>query len=371
MSSDTATPITQLSEAARQSAARIESLAAEIVALRARVDGLDTRVEAANTSAQQSLSRWEALPAELARLARLEAALTQLRVELTHGQAAHQDATASEVRSLQGRLADEARRLSLEVGLLVPRLEALEAQVPRLDGLERERASLARAVQAQDARLDAVAAERAVFQEEIGRAEQRNQARAEAMQAQVREQEAEMGQWRTRIESQAELVREARAVAEHMRAEANRLAQDHHAMAEAERMFEQRVEGLLSGLRREVAEEWQRFRRDRALDWSTLAQANDRRDRLDAQLTERLDGLAERLEALERDATAGLATRAAEIRALRQDLASALGAWRQTLGEATELVEATVGQSETAAAVEERRQALRRALRAQRAAREG
>jgi chromosome segregation ATPase len=371
MTSDAAPPSAQLSETMRQSAARIESVAAELVALRARIDSLDARVDAGNTAVQQSVERAEALRNELGRIGRLEAALVQLRNELSHEQDVRQRALHDEVHGLQARMADETRRLGLEVGLLVQRIDTVEALSPRLDGLERERAGLARTVQAQEPRLDALAAERAAYQEDLRRVEQRAQARLEAIQAQLRDQETELDQWRGRIESQAESVREARAVADHMQDQALRLGEDHHALAEAERLFEQHVEGLLTEMRREAIEEWQRFRRERAADWATLTRANEARDGLDQTLVERVDAILARLGALEADVPAGLAARANEVRAVRQDLAGALGAWRQALGEATEIVEATVGQAETPAAVEERRQALRRALRAQRAAREG
>jgi hypothetical protein len=65
-----------------------------------------------------------------------------------------------------------------------------------------------------------------------------------------------------------------------------------------------------------------------------------------------------------------LTLQAQAVNTLRADMAAALGQWRLSLGDATATFEAAVGQTDAPAALEERRQTLRRALRAQRAAHE-
>lgn len=366
----TSDPLQHVADTSRKSAARVESLGLEITQLRARLENLEGRLDGTHATFLASGDRIEALRAEVKSLGRLEAGLTQVQGELARETEARQRSGERDQAALQVRITAEADRLAREVGLLANRLEALEALPARLDSADRERQSAQRALTAIDARVDAVAAERAVFLEDLRRSDQRYQARQEELLSQLRDLEAEIGSWRARIEQQSETVREARSVAEHMGEVVAGLRQEHHATVEAERMFEARLEGMLNDVRRELADDLQRLRNDRSADWALLTRANEARDAAAAALSQVVDDAVKRLAVVEVDLPAGMAQQTKALAALRSDLATALGQWRVTLGDATAAVEAAVGQADAPAALEERRQTLRRALRAQRAAHE-
>jgi hypothetical protein len=156
-----------------------------------------------------------------------------------------------------------------------------------------------------------------------------------------------------------------------MREEVDQIRQDHHATVETERMFEARVEASLTTLRREAAEEWRAFRAEQAAAEALLKRDNERRDEALAEQAARLAELTIRLDEVVAALPAGLAVQAAAVKALRRDVAEALSGWREALAEASEILETAVGQGEPPAALEERRAALRRSLRAQRSAGEG
>ncbi len=304
--SSTGDPLSQLSDATRDTVARLERLNAELAALRGRVAQLEARQEAGLTGALDQGQQIEALRAEVGRLARFEPALAEVHTELARrldGQRAESQAALNALRS---SFASEAERLSRETALQVPRIEALEALPGRLDALDRERGALARAVATAEEHAEAALAERQTLQEDQRRQEQRLAARFEALQVEVRELATELATWRGRLEGQDETVREARAVADHMRDEVARIRDDQHASAEAERLFEQRLDDLLTAARREAAADWARFRRERDADWALLARANEERDERDQTLAAHVEAILGRLDALERDLGAGL-----------------------------------------------------------------
>jgi chromosome segregation ATPase len=366
----TGDPITQISETTRRSAARVEALALELANLRTRLDGLDARVEGANSASLSTGERVESLRAEVKGLNWVEPALNRLQAEMASTQATQRHDAAQAVSQLQDRLVSEIDRLGAELGRLTVRVEALQSLTPRLDALERERGAVARSISAVDARVDQIAAERTGFQEELRRTDQRGLQRLEELLEPLKELQIEIDAWRGRIDQNAETVREVRTVADHMRAEVGEIRQEHHATAESQRVFEARVEGLLTAMRRESAEEWQRFLSQRDADWILLARANEQRDAAAEALRADLDAAVARLAEVEAELPVGLARQVQALAELRRDLQQAFSGWRESFTEATAIVEGIVGQGETAAALEERRQALRRTLRAQRSARE-
>jgi chromosome segregation ATPase len=364
-------PLHVVASSAKQSAERLETVTAELAVNRSRLDALEKELQGALSAALAAAERLERLRAELLRLGQLEGSLGELRDALAREHEARHREVKADVGALQTRLQGEIDRLGRQLGQQGSRIERVEALTGRLDTLERERGAVDRAFAAVDARLDALAAERPALVEELRRSEQREQTRLDGLAAQLRALEDVVGTWRGLLEGSSETVREARQVADHMREEVGRLRQEQHALAETQRVFEGRVEGLLTAQRNAWAEEWHRFHRERAAEWAMLGRANSARDALDQDLGGRLEALSERLSTLEREVGLGQAADREALAALRHDLVTALGAWRHSLAEATERLEEAVGHGETAAAAEARRQATRRALRAGRAGRSG
>lgn len=364
-------PIGQLSDVTRDTVARLERLGAELVALRGRVVQVESRQEAGHAGTLDQGQRIETLRTEVGRLGRLESAISELHSEISRRLDAQQAESQAALQGLRSATTHDMERLGREAGLQQVRIEALEGLSGRLDALHRERAALARAVAAAEERTATALEERQSLHEEHRRLEQRLGVRLEAVQTEVRELSTELAAWRGRLEGQEETVREARSLAKHLQEEMARMREDHRNAAEAARMFEQRVDGLLATFHRENTEDWARFQRERGADWAQLGRDNEARDQRGQLLTDNVESILTRLDAVEQELRAGLGAGSEALTALRQDLAAALGNWRQALGEATEIVEHTVGQSETSASLEERRKALRRALRAQRTEGEG
>jgi hypothetical protein len=156
-------------------------------------------------------------------------------------------------------------------------------------------------------------------------------------------------------------------VAEEMREEAVRLREEHGRTAEAQRVAEARVEHSLAALRQESADTWETF-----IGRRTREQQETERHRQTNEETQRV-ALAEALEALEhriqgrlREIDGRMAIDEEALDTLRRVMAEVVVRWRDEYQEAARAVEALLPGSAKPALVEERRQALRRALRARR-----
>jgi hypothetical protein len=241
------------------------------------------------------------------------------------------------------------------------RIEALESAAAQDDTerhittMRREIAALTLGVRAADERAEAL-------ERRPPRPEPTTVARVDELAAELRECRVAIESWQARIEEQSRTVREAQELAEVMDAKAAAMVVAHHATAEAQRVAEGNLRGLLQELR------WDTFLVARQHDWAALAAGNEVRDRATAdaanRLTEEVDavrGATERLEAVHEET-------AEEIRLLRQSVVRSLDTLRDALVTAGGLVESGVPYDERSDVLEERQKALRRALRARRTA---
>jgi chromosome segregation ATPase len=331
---------------------------------------LDSQLEALRAGHSHTEERLERLADRVDTLGRLEARVAELRTELSRQIDAQDRALRTELATLAERRAADDAELGREIQLLQERLNGHELYGGRLEMLDRRQGEVALAQQQLAVRAEDIAEQRTRLEDAMRRYEQQLEARVDGLSARVNELQEELAAWRQRIDAQDETLRAARTVADEVRTEAVRLQEAHHASAEAQRIAERRTADAVEAVRRESAGEWERFRAERRQDWERLAAATAERDAAQAR------AMASGLEAAERRAAAleaGLAAehdhRTAALAALRTALELMLRRW----GEAMSELEAALGEraaSPQAPGPAERRQALRRSLRARREARE-
>jgi DNA repair exonuclease SbcCD ATPase subunit len=366
--------VEELSVASRHTAAKLETIGATVSQLRARLDALEEHLEAAQATHVRTTERIETVRTELGRIGRIEASVGHARDELASQIQAREQSLRQELLEARLQAAKEAERIGREIPPLVARLDALPGIVNRLDASERERNDLMREVQSLSAQIEEVAAERAGIEEVMRRAETRLAARIEGFSAELAGLREELVSWRGRIEGQSEAVREARAVADEMRAEVGRIQQVTQVAAEAQRVAEARVATHLEDMREESAAEWQRFRQQRAADWAQLARENSARDDQGRELVRGLESAVERITQLETgllDTQAEAVVRAEDLREIRRSLVGLLTRLRDTTSDSTDVFQQGLTRDEQDGVLEARRQAARRALRARRDARAG
>jgi chromosome segregation ATPase len=396
--------IDQVAENARQTSASVESQAALLVNLQARVTALEAQLEAARgalergadriehlalsldasahlasldtqiegaLSAQHHLAdRLEQVVAQLGRIERLETAQSRARAET----AAAIDARAAELRAEMRGLGEQRGRDRDETGRaitgVVDRIAALETLRDRVTGAERRQTESDGTIAQLAARVDEVAAERTLIEEASRRAEHHALSRIDALAAEVEALRGDVAAWRARIDGQEETVREARGVAEAMREEARNMHAAHHATAEAQRIAEGRVESSLAAIRQESDGRWAAFLQQRRVDWGGLERARSDRAAVLEALAQEARDTALALAPLEARLEAGIAAQARALQALRRELADTMGVWRTAAADVSAIIEGGLPPDEQSLVSAERREAMRRALRARRAARE-
>jgi chromosome segregation ATPase len=358
--------VAALQRSQERTADRVETLATTLDAS-ARLDRLEERVGAVHAGGERTADRVETVAAEVQRVAGLENALGHLRAEI----AERMSEQAEETSALQTRTREdfqkqiESTRLRIEEQ--IQRVERLEPLPGRIESLERRDEARDRTVGEMVERVEQVAKEREALQEIALRTEHETTSRVESLAAVTEALREELRVWPKRIEEQDEVLRAARLVAEEMRQEAVRLREEHGRTAEAQRVAEARVEHSLAALRQESADTWETF-----IGRRTRERQEADRHRQTREETQRV-ALAEALEALEHriqgrllEMDGRLTGDEEALDTLRRVMAEVVVRWRDEYQEAARAIEALLPGSAKPALVEERRQALRRALRARR-----
>jgi DNA repair exonuclease SbcCD ATPase subunit len=394
-------PLEQISDAARRTAEAVESLRAELVAVRGRVDALEgqllesqaaqrrtaeriervaaeaerlkglealiPQIEALREAHVRADERIEAVATQLLRIARLENTVAQLGTALGQEIEAQAQVLRGEVAAQAKQRVDDGRAVAREIQALGARLEAAERFGPRLDALARRQDEETQAIHAAVGRIEQVAADGPRFEESLSRGEQRFTAQLAGLAARVETLDAAIGAWRERIEAQSEAVRAAQGVADLMQAEVARILAAHHATSEAQRVAEGRVDATLAATRDEIEARWERFLAERAKHWAAWSRAIDTREAetraaIDAARAEVLD----QVDALQAGLEAGLGIQARDVTELHRQVAAFVRGLHDFSRQASETLEPGLPSADPSAVSAERRQALRRALRARR-----
>lgn len=333
-----------------------------------RLDALDERLAAGHAAGLKTAERVEAVAAEVAALGRLATGVERTRADVAQQLAEHRERTEQAVAQLDERLRRDREGSSRGVDQLEARVARLAEATERLDGLERGRRELGDSLHRLGARLDAEAAERAKIQEGLRTVQEHADQRIAQLAEVVREMQSSAAEWQERTQEQMAILRDARALADRMRGEAERLEQAQLTSARAQQAHEARTETRLATWRNDLDEEIVRFvaRHDRERDQADREHLAREVLRDEAHAEARAE-LALRLDALEHDLRGRLAALVSEGLELRRRL----GDWLVHERDGVQALLAELergGQSEARPELaDERRAALRRAMRAQRA----
>lgn len=353
-----------------QTADRLERMAGEID-VRADLAALTSQVGALRAAQVEAGQRSEALAADLTKVSRVDASVGRLRDEMCAQIDTAQRALESEVTAVRQAQQRDVTELGREVHVLRQDAEAARRLPDRMTGLERRLADSDQTVAKAELRIEEVAAGRLELADMLKRSELHLIARLDGLGQRVDELATDVGEWRGRIDANVETVREARGVAESMRAEAERLATAHHATTEGQRLFEGRVQTALEGIRSELQSAWEHARQADERVSSGLADSNAEREREVAALHAAVDDLDRAIAALRRGMATDRDLHEEALRKLRADVGGALAALQESTAKASELVESGLPQGQRSADHTERREALRVALKARRGEPEG
>jgi chromosome segregation ATPase len=218
--------------------------------------------------------------------------------------------------------------------------------------------------------METLAGERLAIEVAGRQRETRLQGHVDTLALEVAQLRAEMAPWPGRIDAQTETVRQARAVADEMREEVGRLERDQHELAETQRLWEGRIEGILAAQRGETEQVWRTFLTERGHDWQRLQADISARDERLAEIAGRVEELATNLAAVRGAVEDVAADQAAAVLGLRRQLLDLVTRWRDGTTEIALAIEADLPYDEQPTVREEQRQAQRRAMRAHRASHE-
>ncbi len=362
----------ELRKLQHESAERVERLASEVDRLRAD-RSLGAQIEALRGSQTEAQSRLEGLEGKLRRVEQVEASMGQMQREIGSQIEDRERALRSEIEAQSRQRGDDGAQVARELRSLEERVEKALAYREKLEVLEHGRNALSGEIEDLTERLEALD-ERGT---RAGAERQKRSQHAASSQIEGERQridalEEVVGGWQERIERQLETLQESQAIAQQMQQEAERLRRESHAAAEAWRVAEGRVDEHLAQMRQDIEERAQRLEDRRRNGWeahgrlheSERREEREAREAAIAQIEETMDGLRQELQT-------GLEVTGRDIAEVKHRLGGYFRSLQQQLAETAETFEVNLPSDDPAAVDPERRQALRRALRARRAARGG
>lgn len=328
-----------------------------------------SQVEALGAQQVRLAERAEQLAVDLRRVDQLQASLLQLGRELTAEIASRDHALRSELQAQSRQRLEEGERLVRSLQPLVARGEAIATMDKALESLARQQTDLLRQLQAQASRLDDLAASLGPRDELARQQEQRLRAEIQELRPQLQDLTGTVGRWQGHLEEQSETLREARGMVEQARVEADRLRVDHHATKEQVRVAAEQVDAALVGLRQEIAGRWEQFLAGRRQDWISLSQERlTERQALADALNALRGGIDAELSILSEGLSAGLDLGRKDLESLRHRMGLFVRGLRDATLVGAESFDVDLPSGDPGGQSPERRQALRRALRARRQA---
>jgi len=350
----------------QRTADHVERLRAEIERLKV-VDALGAQIEALREAHVRTDGRIQQVATEAGRVARAETALAQLRHEVTEQLDARERALRSELAGHDKQRIEDQRQIGRELQGLLARLDSVERLPAAITAVDHRLGEATQDLHRVHARLDEAAAAGVKQQEASRRAEQQVLIAVAAQDARLTELAAEVDAWRARIDAQNEVVRAARGVADEMREAAGHIERSQHAAAEATRLAEGRLDVTLDVLRQEIEARWARFLTERQRQWDALARATDERESaLQAELAADRGSATARDDELQETIEAGFEAAGRDLAALHHLMGAFVRRWREAADELSATIGPGLPSGDPAAVSAERRQALRRALRARR-----
>jgi|GEM_PF-6792381 chromosome segregation ATPase len=345
-------------------AERIERLAVELDA-GPRIDVLSSQIEALRQAHERDAERLEKLAAQMVRIEE-QRSVRQLSNEVSARIEAIEIKIESELDEMRRRAAAEQAAIAVELQNSADRTLEVEGELERITSLERHISETDRSVQGLSSELAEAAEQRSRILESFRQTEQRLVSRIEALSAKLDETTDEVASWRALIDKQSRTVHEARAVADSMREEAQRLREEHHAVAEAQRLAEERVEASLARMRDESEHTWSLFLAQRDKDRQAAAAASAARDEKLKEHTADLERALAGLDDLAGRLASESERQTESLWQLRRELTETLQQLRDHAATALERVGAGLPPDEQPGVEAERRDATRRALRARR-----
>lgn len=394
--------LNQLADQSGRQASELESLASENAALRGRVEGLesqlaalrglqqdlvgrlehvlarsggqerldalDQRLAASHAATLRTAERVESVAGDVASLGRLTGSIEQTRSDVSQQLAGHQEDSSQAFAELEARVRKDNDALQRAVRENAARTTRLAESLEPIERLDRSRKELADGLNRLSARVEAVAAERIPLEDAVRAAQERADQRIAQLAQVLSEVRSDAQAWQERTQEQAGILRDARDLAERMKHDAQTLEGAHLTSARAQQAHEARMEARLTTWRNAIDEELASFvaRHDREreqADREHLAREALR----DEASTEARQAIGQRLDAMGND----IGDRLSALVAEGLDLRRQLGEWLTIDRDAAQAMIANLergGHSEARPALaDERRAALRRAVRAQRA----
>lgn len=350
----------------RRTAEHLERVSAAVDRLQ-RVDALAAQVDAIRERHIATDGRLENLASELVRLNHLEARMSQIRDEVAQQLAERERVGRGEILAQTQQRVEDGKQVARELQALAGRIQSIEKLPGRIEVVDRGQHELAQQIQAVAVRVEASQASFGRLEETVRRGEHAVANAVEQQAAAVDDLRAEIAAWRERLEQQSEAVRGARQVVDVMRAEAASINQMMHAAAEAGRLTEGRVDATLSAMREEIEARWERLMRERQATWDAFKRDIDAREQAVRDEIDRLRAdLAGQADDDRSAAEAGFEALGKDLTELQRVLAAVSRQWRDVAHAGAEALAVELPSTSPSVVSAERRQALRRALRARR-----
>lgn len=330
-------------------------------------DARPAQLEALAAQQQRQAEQLENLATEFRRAERLQAGLAQLSRELQAELTSREQALRHELQGQIRQRQEETERLGRSLQGFLARDEALAALDKALESQGRQLADLQRQSQGQALAHDTLQAGLVQRDEALRQVEQRLRAGQMEQRAELQALGEAIAQWQEKAEAQQETLRQARGLVDEGRAAAERLRLEHQASRQEIRVAGERTDHALAALRQENAQRWELLAAERRRDWTGLAQ--DRAAERQA-LGDELKALREAVEAelalMSAGLAAGLDLARADLDSMRHRLGLAMRGLREAFAETAESFAVDLPSGDPSGQAPERRQALRRALRARR-----
>lgn len=347
---------------------RHETLERLLAELERRLDdGRPAQLESLAAQQQRQAEQLEHLAAELKRAERLQAGLEQLGRDLRAELGRQEAAQRAELQGQHRLRQEEIERLSRSLQTLLARDADLAAVERGLEAQARQLMDLQRLGQGLEAGTEGLRAELVQRDESLRQVEQRARAEQVELRAELQGLKDAVAGWQERSEAQQETLRQARGLVDQARAEAERLRTEHHASRQEIRVAAERTDANLAALRQEMSGRGELLAAERRRDWAALAQ--DRAAERQA-LGDQIQGLRSDVEAelalMSEGLSAGLELARSDLDSMRHRLGLAMRTLKDAFAETAEAFAVDLPSGDPAGQAPERRQALRRALRARR-----
>ena len=328
-----------------------------------------TQLEALRSAHTKTESKVNTLQEELKRLESLKKSMTEMRREVVNQIDERERSLRVDLETFGRQRTKDSEHFSREYQGLRSRLDLVEDWGEAVTAMERRVDEQTRVAQDLEQVDETLRKEMGQRDEASLQREERLAQQNRDLGSQIQDMKELVKTWQGRIEGQDRKVAQSQVIARDMQMEAVKLREEQHAAGEAQRLHEGRVESLVTNVQTEVDARFEQIATQREKDWV-------KRKRVfvdaDAAIVESVDLLRSQLSdaqtTLEETIQAGVAVNQKDIEELGRRLSIFLRLLRDATAEGSEAFEPNLPSDDPTTVGPERRQALRRALRARRAA---